>query len=86
MGNKKKLFKEMSSIRIDNFTKAELELAMAAECTRRPDLKEGIRARLVDRDQSPNWSFSRLADVPEDVIEAHFQPEWDDSNDPMQLD
>jgi len=63
-----------------------MELAMAAECTRRPDLKEGIRARLVDRDQSPNWSFSRLADVPEDVIEAHFQPEWDDSNDPMQLD
>lgn len=63
-----------------------MELAMAAECTRRPDLREGIRARLVDKDQNPQWSFTTLDDVPREVIDAHFQPEWNDINDPMQLD
>ncbi|TNE77368.1 MAG: enoyl-CoA hydratase/isomerase family protein [Gammaproteobacteria bacterium] len=62
-----------------------MELAMARECVRRPDLAEGIRARLVDKDQNPAWSYNSVADVPADVIEAHFQPEWDDETDPMQL-
>lgn len=62
-----------------------MELAMALECTRRPDLPEGIRARLVDKDQSPKWSYRRLADVPQDVIDRHFQPAWNDDNCPMGL-
>lgn len=63
-----------------------MELAMAQECTRRPDLVEGIRALLVDKDRSPVWSYPSVADVPEDVIERHFQPVWDDTDDPMGLD
>lgn len=62
-----------------------MELTMATRCTQRPDLREGIRARLIDRDQSPQWSFASVAEVPEEVIESHFQPELDDSNDPMGL-
>ncbi|MDK9556279.1 enoyl-CoA hydratase/isomerase family protein [Marinobacter sp. M216] len=62
-----------------------MELAMAMECTRRPDLPEGVRARLVDKDQRPTWSFNSVAEVPADVVQAHFQPEWDDESDPMQL-
>ena len=62
-----------------------MELAMAMECTRRPDLPEGIRARLVDKDQRPIWSYKTVSDVPAEVVEAHFQPEWDDQTDPMQL-
>lgn len=63
-----------------------MELGIATECTHRPDLKEGIRARLIDRDQSPQWSFKSVRDVPNEVIEAHFALEFDDSNDPMGLD
>ncbi|WP_309044621.1 enoyl-CoA hydratase/isomerase family protein [Marinobacter sediminicola] len=63
-----------------------MELAMAWECVRRPDLAEGIRARLIDRDQSPQWSFSRIRDVPDAVIDAHFLPVWDDQTDPMHLE
>lgn len=63
-----------------------MELAMVWECVRRPDLTEGIRARLIDRDQNPQWSFASLADVPEEVIDAHFQPVWNDQTDPMQLE
>jgi enoyl-CoA hydratase/carnithine racemase len=51
-----------------------MELGMATRCTQRPDLREGIRARLIDRDQSPVWSFSSVAEVPEDVVESHFSP------------
>lgn len=51
----------------------EMELAMAIECSRRPDLPEGIRARLVDRDQSPQWSYPSVRDVPREVIAAHFK-------------
>lgn len=63
-----------------------MELAMVWECVRRPDLTEGIRARLIDRDQKPQWSFSRIEDVPEAIIEAHFSPVWNDQMDPMKLE
>ena len=63
-----------------------MELAMASQCTRRPDFREGIRARLVDRDQSPHWSFASVSEVPEDIIDAHFLPKYDDDTDPMGLD
>lgn len=63
-----------------------MELAMATRCTRRPDLREGIRARLIEKDNMPQWSFKTVAEVPESVVEEHFLPELDDSNDPMNLD
>lgn len=63
-----------------------MELAMVWECLRRPDLTEGIRARLIDRDHTPQWSSTSIRDVPEDVIEAHFLPVWNDQTDPMQLE
>ncbi|PXX93319.1 enoyl-CoA hydratase/isomerase family protein [Marinobacter vulgaris] len=63
-----------------------MELTMASRCTRRPDLREGIRARLIEKDNAPQWSFRTVADVPESVVEEHFVPELDDSNDPMDLD
>ena len=63
-----------------------MELAMAEECTRRPDLAEGIRALLVDKDRAPEWSYPSVAEVPQEVVERHFHPAWDDTTDPMMLD
>ncbi|MCL7943041.1 enoyl-CoA hydratase/isomerase family protein [Marinobacter sp. ATCH36] len=63
-----------------------MELAMATRCTRRPDLREGIRALLIEKDNTPQWSFKTVAEVPGSVVEEHFVPELDDSNDPMKLD
>ena len=62
-----------------------MEYTMAARCTRRPDLREGIRARLIDKDHKPVWSFPTVRDVPDAVVEEHFEPELNDSNDPMAL-
>lgn len=62
-----------------------MELTMATRCTQRPDLREGIRARIIDRDQAPQWSYPSVAAVPEEVVESHFTPVLDDSSDPMKL-
>lgn len=63
-----------------------MELAMASECVRRPDFREGIRALAIDKDRKPRWSYRTVAEVPEPVVADHFQPEWDDQTDPMGLD
>lgn len=63
-----------------------MELAMALHCMEQPDLVEGIRARLIDKDQSPRWSFQRVRDVPDEVVERYFIAEYSDATDPMALD
>ncbi|WP_372972051.1 enoyl-CoA hydratase/isomerase family protein [Marinobacter sp.] len=60
-----------------------MELAMVANCATHPDLAEGIRARLIDRDNQPAWSFQSLAEVPEDYVEGHFTPPWPEAEDPL---
>ncbi|MCB1691916.1 MAG: enoyl-CoA hydratase/isomerase family protein [Pseudomonadales bacterium] len=50
----------------------ELELAIAIQCSRHPDFVEGIRARLIDRDNTPAWRHASLAEVPEDYVNEHF--------------
>lgn len=63
-----------------------MELTLALNCCQRPDLPEGIRARLVDRDLSPQWSCPSVHEVPEHVVAAHFSPPWPEGESPLQLD
>nr|WP_165143304.1 3-hydroxyisobutyryl-CoA hydrolase [Microbacterium endophyticum] len=37
-----------------------------------PDLAEGIRAQLVDKDRAPRWNPPTLADVPTDAVASAF--------------
>lgn len=60
-----------------------MELAMAARCVTLPDLREGIRARMIDRDHSPSWTYRSVADIPEDAIERHFEAPWPEQEDPL---
>lgn len=60
-----------------------MELVMVAHCVVLPDLREGIRARMIDRDQAPDWTHSSLTAVPEDTIERHFEAPWPDQEDPL---
>ena len=41
---------------------------------RSPDLVEGIRAQLVDKDRNPKWSPASLAAVTAEAVEAYFAP------------
>ncbi|HET7313494.1 enoyl-CoA hydratase/isomerase family protein, partial [Salinisphaera sp.] len=55
---------------------ARTELAMALQCCARPDLPEGVRALLIDKDQNPQWRHQSVADVPADYVDAHFEDAW----------
>jgi enoyl-CoA hydratase/carnithine racemase len=46
------------------------ELALTRQVTRHPDLAEGVRAVLVDKDRRPAWSPSRLEEVEPATITA----------------
>ena len=39
-----------------------------------PDFREGVRAAVIDKDQSPRWQPASLSDVSDDAVAAHFAP------------
>lgn len=42
------------------------------------DFYEGIRARLIDKDQSPTWRPAQIKDITDERVDAYFQPLNDD--------
>ncbi|WP_148864535.1 enoyl-CoA hydratase/isomerase family protein [Marinobacter fonticola] len=60
-----------------------MELVMAVRCCAGQDLKEGIRARLIDKDNEPKWQFAGVEDVPEAHVDMHFIPPWMPADDPL---
>lgn len=54
-----------------------MEYSMSLNCCRHPEFAEGVRARLIDKDNQPRWHWPDVAAVPPAVIEAHFAPTWE---------
>lgn len=54
-----------------------MEYAVSLNCCRNPDFPEGVRALLIDKDNSPHWHWLAVADIPQAVIDAHFNPSWE---------
>jgi enoyl-CoA hydratase/carnithine racemase len=53
----------------------QMEYRMAKACVQPgTDFYEGVRAALIDKDQSPKWNPSNLEEVTVDVIESYFAP------------
>lgn len=50
----------------------ELEFRLAKFFLRHPDLREGIRAKIVDKDNSPNWHPARVEDVDDTECDPLF--------------
>ncbi|MBA1203440.1 enoyl-CoA hydratase/isomerase family protein [Pseudomonas capeferrum] len=55
----------------------QMEYAMSLNCCRHPDFSEGVRARLIDKDNHPRWHWPDIAQVPLAVVEAHFSKAWE---------
>lgn len=49
------------------------DLAMAVRRTRGPDLVEGVRALLIDKDKNPQWQPGHLDEVDPASVDAHFR-------------
>jgi len=50
-----------------------MEYRMSQACMAGHDFYEGIRAVLVDKDRNPKWKPATLAEVGDDLVEAHFK-------------
>ncbi|MCQ4243677.1 enoyl-CoA hydratase/isomerase family protein [Stutzerimonas decontaminans] len=54
----------------------QVEYALSLNCCRHPEFAEGVRARLIDKDNQPNWHWPDVHSIPSAVIDAHFEPTW----------
>jgi enoyl-CoA hydratase len=57
--------------RITDVLAQDLKVSMAF--TRHPDLVEGIRAAVIDKDRTPRWDPARWEDVTEADVESYFE-------------
>ncbi|MGE0152778.1 MAG: enoyl-CoA hydratase/isomerase family protein [Reyranellaceae bacterium] len=51
-----------------------MEYRMSQGCMAGHDFYEGVRAVLIDKDNSPKWNPAGLAEVGEDIVARHFAP------------
>ena len=51
-----------------------MEFRVVARLTANPDIREGIRAFIIDKDESPRWSPRHFEDVTDGQIDAIFEP------------
>lgn len=52
----------------------QMEFRLAGNHCIKSDFKEGVRALLIDRDQSPKWQPAKLEDVSDELVESFFKP------------
>lgn len=50
------------------------ELTLAVRMATGPDFVEGVRAQLVDRDRTPHWAHTSVADVSRAEVLSYFEP------------
>ena len=60
-----------------------MELGLVNACFDQGDVREGIRARIVDKDNQPRWNPARLEDVDHAAVDAFFAPRWDPPQHPL---
>jgi enoyl-CoA hydratase len=54
------------------------EYRVSTACLRSPDLAEGIRAQVIDKDRVPRWTPATLEEVADATVEAFFAPLGED--------
>ncbi|WP_417614234.1 enoyl-CoA hydratase/isomerase family protein [Oceanisphaera sp.] len=52
------------------------ELALSVQLCRFREFPEGVRARLIDKDNQPDWTFNSLAEVNEKLLAELFESPW----------
>jgi enoyl-CoA hydratase/carnithine racemase len=60
-----------------------MEYGMVEHCFEQGDLIEGIRALLIDKDNTPRWNPARFEDVTDAAVEEFFRRRWHGSGHPL---
>ncbi|NRF30716.1 enoyl-CoA hydratase/isomerase family protein [Vibrio coralliilyticus] len=60
-----------------------LELNLSVRSGLLGEFREGVRARLIDKDGEPKWQFSRVDNVDTAVIDTLFASLWDEKSHPL---
>ena len=60
-----------------------MEYGMIDQCFVHGDFVEGVRAVLIDKDNTPHWKPSRLAEVTEESVELFFRERWSARQHPL---
>jgi enoyl-CoA hydratase/carnithine racemase len=60
-----------------------MELGLAIRCCEGHDFPEGVRARLIDKDQKPAWDPPSQEAVTPELVAGHFVPPWTESSHPL---
>jgi enoyl-CoA hydratase/carnithine racemase len=60
-----------------------MELAMARQCFDQGDFLEGVRATIIDKDNSPHWTPNRIEDVTGAMVDAFFRNPWTPGRHPL---
>ena len=59
------------------------ELNLSVRSSLLGEFQEGVRARLIDKDGTPNWKFSNVSEVDKKMIDQMFTPLWDKEAHPL---
>jgi len=61
----------------------KLELSLSVKAGKYGEFVEGVRALLIDKDYTPQWRFTSVADVDSKVIDWFFDSKWQESEHPL---
>ncbi|MDP5226463.1 MULTISPECIES: 3-hydroxyisobutyryl-CoA hydrolase [Arthrobacter] len=50
------------------------EFRVAVRCLASHDMREGIRAQVIDKDRNPRWEHASLSDVSQELVLGYFEP------------
>jgi len=59
------------------------DLDLTRSCFAHGDVLEGIRARLIDKDNRPQWRIARIEDVRAEDVERMFESPWSAAQHPL---
>ncbi|MBI1892266.1 MAG: enoyl-CoA hydratase/isomerase family protein [Burkholderiales bacterium] len=62
-----------------------MERSMMRHCFEGSEALEGIRAAVIDKDQSPKWKPASLAEVTPEMVAKFFIPAWPDYIHPLRI-
>lgn len=60
-----------------------MEFGMAQQCFEQGDFLEGVRALIIDKDNSSRWTPSRIEDVTDAMVDAFFSHRWTTAAHPL---